>query len=72
MIDILKSFWNTIYGVVRWVVSTLYTAIKSMAVINKIYLFIGDFLYLIPGFLAWFAVMFMIIYILNRVLNGRN
>lgn len=72
MIDILKSIFNSIYGVIRWFVSSLRTMANAGKMMSKIYLFLGDFLYLIPGFLISFAVLFMVIYIVNRLLNGRN
>lgn len=72
MIEVLKSGVNGLIGLIKWIVNTFSTLIQSMQVMSSMLAFAHDYLYLVPGFLAYFCLIFTIIFIVNRILNGHN
>lgn len=72
MIEIIKSGVNGFIGLVKYVVSSLGMFVKTGKVMMTVMGFAHEYLYLIPGFLAYFCFIFTVIYIVNRILNGQN
>lgn len=72
MIEILRSIGNGILSVIKFIISALNNGLLALKVLTKLSLWADNWFYLLPSFLAVFGVLFIVIYAVNRILNGRN
>lgn len=72
MIEILKSIGSGIVSVLKFLFSAFNNGINVIKVLAKLFLWADNWFFLIPSFLLIFAVLFLVLYCVNRILNGRN
>lgn len=72
MLDILSAIWSFITGLIGFVGDLIASAITLIRLLVDSVGYLSGALFLLPGELAVFGVVFITIMILNRISHGDN